>query len=66
MSWGRLGCKGPEGKRGPPGEKGHSIAGMGLNSIQMHSNRFVQHRTVNVRRPIIIVEQPTYVFQTLR
>jgi hypothetical protein len=60
------GLQGPEGKRGPPGEKGHSIAGMGLNSIQMHSNRFVQHRTVNLRRPVIIIEQPTFVFQRLR
>ena len=60
------GLQGPEGKRGPPGLKGYSIAGMGLNSIDVHSNHFAQHRTVNLNRPVIIIEQPIFIIQRLR
>ena len=49
------GLQGPEGKRGPPGLKGHGIAGMGLSSIEVHSNHFVQHKTTNLERPVIII-----------
>ena len=60
------GLQGPEGKRGPPGEKGYVIAGMGLSRIDIHNNHFVRNSTVNLRRPIIIIEQPVYIFQRLR
>ena len=58
--------QGPEGRRGPAGQKGVVIAGMGPNSVNVHSNRFVQHRTTTVRRPVIIIEQPIYAFQRFR
>ena len=57
------GIRGPEGRKGPAGVKGSVIAGLGLNSVDVHTNVFAQHRTTNVRRPVNILEQPTYVFQ---
>ena len=62
---GPVGLQGPVGRRGPPGEMAFVFGGSGLNSIDIHSNQFVQHRTVNVRRPVIIIEQPIYVFQRI-
>ena len=60
------GVQGPEGRTGPAGQKGIVIAGMGLNSVDVHNNQFVQHKTTSVRRPVIIIEQPQYVFQRFR
>ena len=60
------GVQGPEGRRGPESQKGIAIAGMGLSNIDVHSNRFVQHRTTNTRRVVIIIEQPISVFQRFR
>ena len=42
------------------------MAGLGLNSVEIRTNQFVQHRTLNLRRPVIIIEQPTFVFQRQR
>jgi hypothetical protein len=53
------------GRQGPPGAKGSVIAGVATN-VQMHTNQFIQHRTTNLRRPIIIIEQPTFMFQRVR
>ena len=41
------------------------MAGAG-NAVEIYSSHFVQHRTTNLRRPIIIIEQPTFVYQRLR
>ena len=60
------GVQGPEGRRGPAGQTGIVIAGMGLSNIDVRSNRFAQRRTTNTRRPVIILEQPIYVFQRFR
>ena len=62
---GATGPQGPEGRRGPPGQKGYNVAGLG-NAVEMFSSHFVQHRTTNLRRPIIIIEQPTFIYQRLR
>ena len=60
------GVQGPEGCRGPAGQRGIVIAGMGLDSVDVHSNQFAQHKTTSARRPVIIIEQPQYVFQRSR
>jgi len=62
---GPLGIRGPTGRQGPAGEKGSVVAGLGLHSVDVHSNVFVQHRTTNLRRPVIILEQPVFVFQRI-
>ena len=40
------------------------MAGAG-NAVEIYSSRFVQHRTTDIRRPIAIIEQPTFVHQRL-
>ena len=62
---GQPGIQGPEGRRGVAGPKGSVIAGLGLNNIDIHSNQFVQHRTVRINRPVVIIEQPIYLFQRI-
>ena len=59
------GVQGPNAAGGQRGRKGIVIAGLGLNSVDIHSNQFVQHRAVTIRRRVIIIEQPIYVFQKI-
>ena len=56
----------PKAGGGPAGEKGSVIEGLGLNSIDVFSNHVAQHRTVHLRRPVIIIEQAVFVFQRVR
>jgi hypothetical protein len=60
------GPRGPEGRRGVAGEKGSVLAGLGLNAIEFRTNQFVQQRVVNLRRPVIIIEQPIFLFQKVK
>jgi hypothetical protein len=60
------GPRGPEGRRGVAGEKGSVLAGIGLNSVEFRTNQFLQTRVVNLRRPVIIIEQPIYLFQKVK
>ena len=48
------------------GERGSVLAGIGLNSVEFRTNQFVQTRVVNLRRPVIIIEQPIYLFQKVK
>jgi hypothetical protein len=42
------------------------IAGLGLNNSEYRSNQFVQHRTTRISRPVVIIQQPTFIFQKVR
>ena len=63
---GAPGLRGPQGAKGEPGQKGSVVAGLGLNNIEFHSNQFVQHRATRISRPVVIIQQPTFVFQKVR
>jgi hypothetical protein len=63
---GAPGIRGPQGAKGEPGRPGRVIAGLGLNNLEFHSNQFVQHRQTRISRPILIVQQPVYIFQKVR
>ena len=63
---GAPGLRGPQGAKGGPGQIGSVVAGLGLNNIEFHSNQFVQHRTTRISRPVVIIQQPTFIFQKVR
>jgi len=42
------------------------LAGLGLNAVEFRTNQCVQQRIVNLRRPIIIIEQPIFLFQKVK
>ena len=63
---GAPGLRGPQGVKGEPGQPGRVIAGLGLNNVEFHSNQFIQHRQTRIARPVVIVQQPTYIFQKVR
>ena len=63
---GAPGLRGPQGARGEPGQPGRVIAGLGLNNVEYHSTQFVQHRSTRISRPVVIIQQPTFIFQKVR
>ena len=63
---GQPGIRGPQGVKGEPGQPGRVIAGLGLNNLEFHCNQIIQHRQTRISRPVVIVQQPVYIFQKVR
>jgi len=63
---GAPGIRGPQGAKGETGRPGRVIAGLGLNNLEFHSNQIIQNRQTRISRPVVIVQQPVYIFQKVR
>ena len=63
---GQPGTRGPQGVRGEAGRPGRVIAGPGLSNLEFHSNQIIQNRRTLISRPVVVIQQPTFIFQKVR